>query len=149
MASWGIQECRVAKGVISLPLGTPGSCGKECLDVLRPGTEEEVRDLRPPLDTSRGFWVGVHASSPARGSRARSTRPGSPTSSGVEGTRALEQAVPLSLVVVSFLLPASARLRTTRNKNKCPKKEENTRSVCCQGGIHPLVFSPVFYPHPL
>ena len=40
--------------------------------------------LRPPLDSSRGFWIGLYASYPAIGSCARSTRLGSPTNSGVE-----------------------------------------------------------------
>src|SRR5579862_9133416 len=85
---------------------------------------------RPPLDASRGFWIGLQAPTPAIGT---SRKVGSPTNSYVEDNALWNEGRSVFACLLVFLLPASARLRSTRIKNTCSSRDDRTVMTCCQG----------------
>ena len=82
--------------------------------------------LRPPWDKSQGFWVGCYSHHPAMAPRSRSARLfGRRTLASRTWTLRGRPPVFRSLVL---LLPASARLRTTRSKRREKYASGSTRS---------------------
>jgi hypothetical protein len=80
--------------------------------------DEDITLLRPPLNKSRGFWLGWHSHHPSMEPRARSPR--------LLSRRTLTPKIltfrgkPPVFRSLLLLHPASARLRTTR----CKRREE-------------------------
>src|SRR5262249_4666923 len=94
--------------------------------------------LRPPRNTSRGFWVSWHSPSPTRGPRARSARllgrrTPRPRIETVQGRPPVFRALVLSRT-------ASARLRTARRERRKTYACASTRK-CFSG--EPFARQPV------